>query len=55
MNRRQLLGTTAVAALAGRTSAAPPRRPDLLFILARVTNDGDDVLWKPGGGAPAPG
>ncbi len=33
MNRRQLLGTTAVAALAGRTSAAPPRRPNLLFIL----------------------
>ncbi|MEY8015212.1 cob(I)yrinic acid a,c-diamide adenosyltransferase [Mycobacterium servetii] len=31
------------------------RLSDLLFILARVTNDGDDVLWKPGGGAPAPG
>lgn len=31
------------------------RLSDLLFILARVANDGDDVLWKPGGGAPAPG
>ncbi len=31
------------------------RLSDLLFILTRVANDGDDVLWKPGGGAPAPG
>ena len=25
------------------------RLSDLLFILARVANDGDDVLWQPGG------
>lgn len=26
------------------------RLSDLLFILSRVANDGDDVLWQPGGG-----
>jgi cob(I)alamin adenosyltransferase len=26
------------------------RLSDLLFILSRVANGGDDVLWKPGGG-----
>ena len=31
------------------------RLSDLLFVLARVANDGDDVLWKPGGGAPGRG
>jgi cob(I)alamin adenosyltransferase len=25
------------------------RLSDLLFILSRVANAGDDVLWKPGG------
>lgn len=25
------------------------RLSDLLFILSRVANDGDDVLWVPGG------
>ncbi|OBF86354.1 ATP:cob(I)alamin adenosyltransferase [Mycobacterium sp. 852002-51163_SCH5372311] len=27
------------------------RLSDLLFILSRVANAGDDVLWRPGGGA----
>jgi cob(I)alamin adenosyltransferase len=27
------------------------RLSDLLFILSRVANTGDDVLWRPGGGA----
>ena len=27
------------------------RLSDLLFILARLANAGDDVLWRPGGGA----
>jgi cob(I)alamin adenosyltransferase len=27
------------------------RLSDLLFILARVSNPGGDVLWNPGGGA----
>lgn len=27
------------------------RLSDLLFILSRVANRGDDVLWRPGGGA----
>ena|SRR5947209_8200907 len=30
------------------------RLSDLLFILARAANPEGDVLWKPGGGAPAP-
>jgi cob(I)alamin adenosyltransferase len=30
------------------------RLSDLLFILARVANAGDDVLWRPGGGAAPP-
>jgi cob(I)alamin adenosyltransferase len=30
------------------------RLSDLLFILARVANPEGDVLWKPGGGGPAP-
>ena len=25
------------------------RLSDLLFVYARAANDGDDVLWKPGG------
>jgi len=29
------------------------RLSDLLFILSRVSNGGEDVLWVPGGGAPA--
>lgn len=28
------------------------RLSDLLFILSRVANAGNDVLWQPGGGAP---
>jgi cob(I)alamin adenosyltransferase len=31
------------------------RLSDLLFILSRVANAGEDVLWEPGGGAPTPG
>jgi cob(I)alamin adenosyltransferase len=30
------------------------RLSDLLFILTRVANPEGDVLWKPGGGGPAP-
>jgi cob(I)alamin adenosyltransferase len=30
------------------------RLSDLLFILARAANPEGDVLWKPGGGVPAP-
>ncbi|MDT5351453.1 MAG: cob(I)alamin adenosyltransferase [Mycobacterium sp.] len=31
------------------------RLSDLLFILSRVANAGDDVLWRPGGGKPDAG
>lgn len=44
----------AVDAHPDATSALPAkylnRLSDLLFILGRVANNGDDVLWKPGGG-----
>ncbi|GAA3233007.1 cob(I)yrinic acid a,c-diamide adenosyltransferase [Actinocorallia longicatena] len=33
----------------GLTAKYLNRLSDLLFILCRVANDGDDVLWKPGG------
>jgi cob(I)alamin adenosyltransferase len=31
------------------------RLSDLLFILSRAANAGDDVLWRPGGGTPSAG
>jgi len=45
-----------LAAEPQRTGPLPARYlnrlSDLLFILARVANDGNDVLWRPGGDRP---
>jgi cob(I)alamin adenosyltransferase len=48
---------TLLAADGDRTAKAPARYlnrlSDLLFILSRYANAGNDVLWRPGGAAPA--
>lgn len=59
VRRAERSAWAAVAAHHEAVSAVPAqylnRLSDLLFILARVANDGNEVLWQPGGGAPAPG
>ncbi len=59
VRRAERSAWAAVDAHGEKVSAAPAkylnRLSDLLFILCRVANSGDDVLWQPGGGAPASG
>lgn len=56
VRRAERSAWAAVAAHQDAISVVPAqylnRLSDLLFILARATNDGDEVLWQAGGGAP---
>jgi cob(I)alamin adenosyltransferase len=55
VRRAERSAWAAVEAHADGVSTLPAkylnRLSDLLFILSRVANAGDDVLWRPGGGA----